>query len=269
MSASVEKYIRRSQAVDSLLCVGLDSDIGRLPEPYRSSQRPQYEFNEQIIRLTHSYTAAYKFNMAFYEARGADGWNDLARTMTLLREQYPDIYTICDAKRADIGSTNQAYVRAFFDDLGFDAITLHPYLGQEAMQPFLDRADKACIFVCRTSNPGAGELQDVDCNGRPLWQLVAERVHKRWNKNGNCMLVVGATYPAELRAVRDIVGDMHLLVPGVGTQGGDPDEAVRAGMDANGGGLIIAASRSVIFADAPDSAARSLRESLNQARRNA
>ena len=210
----VEKYDQRAAAVESLLSVGLDSAYERLPERFRGDDNPQFAFNRWIIEQTHPYVSAYKPNIAFYEARGDQGLRDLKLTLDYLREQHPDILTICDAKRADIGSTNAGYVTAIFDWLGFDAVTLHPYLGKEALQPFLERRDKGCIVLCRTSNPGASELQDLLVDDKPLWQVVAESVSRDWNANGNCMLVVGATYPYELRQVRAVVGDMPCLCRG-------------------------------------------------------
>jgi len=205
--------------------------------------------------------------MAFYEARGEAGLAALAKTIDYLRAEFPDILTICDAKRADIGSTNQGYVEAIFDRLGFDAVTLNPYLGREALEPFLARADKGCILLCRTSNPGAGELQDLMVDGKPLWQIVAERVRDHWNTRGNCMLVAGATYPGELRQIRAIAGDMPLLVPGIGAQGGDVEQTARAGQTPDGRGMIINSSRGIIFAADPAASARSLRDTINQYRR--
>ncbi len=266
MSAVVEKYERRVAASDSLLCVGLDSAAERLPARFQAHDLPQFAFNRWIIEQTHPYAAAYKPNIAFYEARGVEGLRALEATMRYLREQHPDILTICDAKRADIGATNRGYVRAIFDHLGFDAVTLNPYLGREALAPFLDRADKGCILLCRTSNPGAGEFQDLPIAGRPLWQVVAQHVHDAWNTHGNCMLVAGATYPDELRAIRATVGDMTLLVPGIGAQGGDVEATVRAGLNSAGRGMIINASRSIIFADDPGAAARDLHAAINRYR---
>lgn len=245
-----------------MLCVGLDSALERLPARFQSDPHPQFAFNRWIIEQTHPFALAYKPNMAFYEARGESGWRDLTLTMDYLRTAHPDIFTICDAKRGDIDSTNAGYVAAVFDQLGFDAITLHPYLGGRALQPFLNRADKTCIVLCRTSNPGSGELQDLDAGGAPLWQRVAERVRDDWNVNGNCMLVIGATYPEELRRARDIAPDMTFLVPGIGAQGGSIAEVLHAGLDSRGGGLIISASRSVIFADDPAAEARALRDAM-------
>ena len=266
MSHAIEKYNRRVAQANSLLCVGLDSAIERLPARFLDEDLPQFAFNRWIIEQTHTVASAYKPNMAFYEAQGTAGLAALAATMRYLRENHPDILTISDAKRADIGSTNQGYVTAIFDELGFDAVTLNPYLGREALAPFLERADRGCILLCRTSNPGAGELQDLDCGGRPLWQVVAERVSTAWNEHGNCMLVAGATYPDELRQIRALVGDMPLLIPGIGAQGGDVERTVQAGRDSAGGGMIINSSRGIIFADDPAAAALSLRNLINQYR---
>ena len=260
---ALEKLNRRAQAANSLLCVGLDSDFSQLPESFTHYEYPLFVFNRWIIEQTHEFVCAFKANMAFYEARGERGFNSLRQTLEYLHVNHPDILTICDGKRGDIGSTSDAYARAVFDYFGFDAVTLHPYLGREALEPFLSRADKGCIVLCRTSNPGAREFQDLNVGGKPLWQAVAEHVRDDWNTNGNCMLVVGATYPDELRQVRALVGDMPLLVPGIGAQGGDVQAAVSAGLDSAGRGLIISTSRGVIFADNPAAAARELRDSIN------
>jgi orotidine-5'-phosphate decarboxylase len=265
MSVGLAKLRARMAAAGSMLCVGLDSDVARLPARFAREDGPQFAFNRSIIEATLPYVAAYKPNLAFYEARGAAGWGELAETMALLRALAPDVFTIADAKRADIGSTNAGYVTGLFDELGFDAVTLHPYLGREALSPFLERADKAAIVLCRTSNPGAGELQDLEVDGVPLWEVVATRVRDDWNKAGNCMLVVGATYPAELARVRQLCPDLAFLVPGVGAQGGDAEAVVEAGLDASGGGLLINASRSIIFADDPGARAMKLRDQVRAA----
>jgi len=261
-----EKYDQRAQAIDSLLCVGLDSDLSRLPQQFLSEENPQWSFNRHVIDRTHPYAAAFKINTAFYEAQGVLGWQAMLSTVAYLRAQHPDILTICDAKRADIGNTSTAYAHAIFDELGFDAVTLQPYLGQDALQPFLDRQDKGCIILCRTSNPGSGEFQSLNVNGRPLWQHIAEQVRDHWNFNQNCMLVVGATYPDELRAARQTVGDMTLLVPGVGSQGGDVTAVIQAGSNSDGRGLIINASRSIISADDPAEAAADTQQAINAVR---
>lgn len=262
----LEKYIRRAKQINSLVCVGLDSQLERLPERFLSLEYPQFEFNRWIIQQTAAYASAYKPNIAFYEARGVQGLHELAMTVQYLQENHPEIVTICDAKRADIGSTNQGYVTAIFDQLGFDAVTLHPYLGKEALLPFLNRQDKACIILCRTSNPGAGELQDLLVEDRPLWWKVAEKVSREWNTNQNCMLVVGATYPDEMAQIRVLVGDMTLLVPGIGTQGGEVEKTVKAGLNREGMGMIINVSRGIIFAESPAEAAHHLRDDINRYR---
>lgn len=246
-----QRLCQRIKQVNSLVCVGLDSDIKQIPKQFLKQDKPQFEFNKWIIDQTHQDVCAYKLNFAFYEARGALGWAELALTVEYLKDNYPEIVLIADAKRADIDSTNDGYVTAIFDELGFDAVTLNPYLGKEALQPFLKRADKACIILCRTSNSGAGEFQDLVSEGKPLWQHVAEKVANKWNKNNNCMLVVGATYPQELAEVRKIVGEMTILVPGVGAQGGDIKQVLSVGLNQAGAGLIINSSRGVIFSESP------------------
>jgi len=261
-----QKYDHRIDTANSLLCVGLDTQIELLPSRFRKEKFPQFAFNRWIIEQTHSYVSAYKPNIAFYEARGSQGLLELEMTIKYIQDNHPDIVSICDAKRADIGSTNEGYVTAILDVLGFDAVTLHPYLGYEALKPFLDRSDKACIIVCRTSNLGAGEFQDLLFEGRALWQIVAEHVRDSWNENGNCMLVVGATYPEELRRIREIVGEMTLLVPGVGVQGGDLHEAVRGGLNRAKKGMILNSSRAIIYADNPAISALKLRDEINRLR---
>ncbi len=266
MSVIKAKLQARMQAVNSLLCVGLDAAYTRIPARFQTEPHPQFAFNRWIIEQTHEVVCAYKPNTAFYEARGEQGWQELRLTMDYIRSHHPEIVTICDAKRADIGNTNSGYVQAIFDELGFDAITLHPYLGQEALQPFLERADKANIILCRTSNPGSGEFQNQMINGVPLWQVVAERVRDNWNTQDNCMLVGGATYPEEIGQIRAIVDDMPLLVPGIGTQGGDVQQTITAGKTADGFGIIVNSSRGIIFNDAPAQAALDLRNTINQYR---
>jgi orotidine-5'-phosphate decarboxylase len=261
----IDKFNVRADSVGSFLCVGLDSDAAQIPSEFRKDDRPQFAFNRWVIDQTHHFAAAFKFNSAFYEARGEAGWHELHLSMEYLRETCPDVLTICDAKRADIGNTNNGYVKAIFDELGFDAVTLHPYLGREALQPFLSRVDKGSIILCRTSNPGAGELQDLQVEGRPLWQIIAEKVSGEWNANGNCLLVVGATYPNEMRQIRAVSSNMTFLVPGIGAQGGDIGAVVEAGLNALGKGLILTASRSIIFAKNPGEAARATRDQINDA----
>lgn len=266
MNAVMQKFERRAEAVGSLLCVGLDPELDRIPARFRDEEWPLFAFNRWIIEQTHPYAASYKPNMAFYEARGTQGLTELELTMEYLRSEHPDVFTICDAKRGDIGNTNRGYAISIFDAMGFDAVTLHPYLGKEALAPFLERHDKACIVLCRTSNPGAGEFQDLESGGRPLWETVALRVSTEWNAAGNCMLVVGATYPEEMRRIRAIAPTIPFLVPGVGAQGGDVAAVVSTGLDAQGKGLLISSSRGILFSEDPASAARDLRDEINAAR---
>ena len=265
MNAVAEKLTRRIEAMNSLLCVGLDPDFERLPQRYRGHVDPQERFGKWIIDETVECAAAVKLNAAFYEARGSEGVAEMERTVEYVRERYPEIVTICDAKRADIGNTNKGYVEAIFDRMGFDAVTLHPYLGREALEPFLSRRDKMCIVLCRTSNAGAGEFQDLSVEGRPLWLTVAERVSSTWDVDGNCALVVGATYPQEMRRIREAAPRTMMLVPGIGAQGGDVQAAVRAGLDARGAGMLLSASRSILFGEDPGVAARALRDEIRDA----
>lgn len=259
--------LKQPNLAKSPLCIGLDSDFARLPERFKQEQFPQFEFNKWIIDQTHSFASAYKLNLAFYEAQGLQGLNELRLTVEYLEESYPEMLTIADAKRADIGSTNEGYVTAIFDRLGFDAVTLNPYLGEEALRPFLDRTDKTNIILCKTSNPGSGEFQDLSVgkNGFPLWQMVAQRVSEDWNTAKNCMLVVGATYPKELKAVRQLVGEMTILVPGVGTQGGAVQAVVQAGLTKKKAGLLINVGRSVIFASDPAKEAEKMFDEIQHA----
>jgi orotidine-5'-phosphate decarboxylase len=234
----------------NFLCIGLDSELQMTPESVRRTTIGEtlIALNKTIVDATRDLAGAYKPNSAFYEAQGAEGWTALKETIAYIREVAPEIPVILDAKRADIGNTNNGYVRAFFDDLAADAITVHPYLGAEALAPFLERRDKGVIVLCRTSNPGSGEFQNLEVQGRPLYQVVAEKVATKWNANNNCSLVVGATYPEELAAVRAIVGDIPILIPGVGAQGGDLEKSVRAGRDARGRGFMLSVSRAISFA---------------------
>ena len=263
VNAALAKYNRRVDAIGSMVCVGLDPELERLPARFGGSIAA---FNRWVIEQTAAFAAAYKPNMGFYEARGARGWEELAETAQALREICPEALTICDAKRGDNAHTNRGYVKAIFDELGFDAVTLHAYLGSEALAPFLERDDKVSILLCRTSNLGAGELQDLMCEGEPLWMHVARKVSNEWDRNGNCMLVVGATYPEEMRRVRAAASHITFLVPGVGAQGGDVQAVVEAGLDAEGRGLIVSSSRAILFAEHPRKAACDLRDEIEHAR---
>jgi orotidine-5'-phosphate decarboxylase len=264
LSAIVTKH-------NSLLSVGLDSDIENIPPHIKTVSDPQYMFNRAIIDHTYEYACAFKLNTAFYEQLGVFGIEVLKRTCDYIKEQYVDSVIIVDAKRGDIGNTNNGYGQFVFDYLGADAVTLNPYLGKKAMMPFLAYKEKGCIFLCRTSNEGAEEFQHMLVDGVPLYQKVAEHISHTWNEYNNCLLVVGATAPEELKQVRSIVGDMTLLIPGIGAQGGDIKQTVKAGKDSYGKGMIIAASRSIIFAsDKEDfgeqagNAAKQLQKDINQ-----
>ncbi len=261
------KLLEAQWARGNFVCVGLDSDLAKIPEAAQVSdpERPDaflgldpestiFGFNENIVDATKDLVCAYKPNVAFYEAHGERGLVALRKTTAYINKVAPDVPVILDAKRGDIGNTNAGYVEAAFNFYQADAITVHPYLGSEALQPFLARADKGVIVLCRTSNPGAGEFQDLLVDSEPLYRFVARRVANKWNKNGNCALVVGATYPDELRIVRQIVGDMTILVPGVGFQQKNVSleeqvkQVVNNGKDSRGWGMIINSSRGIIFA---------------------
>jgi len=252
------------------LVVGLDPVVERIPDLVAPGAAPAervVEFNRRIVEATAEVAAAYKPNSAFYEALGEAGFHALGATIGTIRERAPEAAVILDAKRADIGSTNAGYVAAAFDQLGADAVTVHPYLGGEALAPFLARAEKLVFVLARTSNPGAGELQDLAAGGLPLYRHVARAVAGDWNAAGNCGLVVGATYPEEMRAIReDVAAEMPILVPGVGAQGGDATAVVAANRAAGSDAFLIAASRSILYASAGEDfadAARAAAQALD------
>ena len=252
------------------VCVGLDPDITKLPLAHlslnaqdinlienwqgigsrESAATAIVHFNERIVDATCDLVCAYKPNSAFYERLGWNGMRALERTVAYIRRKDPTIPIIYDAKRGDIGNTNAGYTELAFDILGADAMTVAPYMGSESLSKFLEYSDKGIIVLVRTSNPGAGEFQDlaVEDGKETLHQTVARCVANDWNGNGNCAVVVGATNPEELASVRKIVGDIPILIPGIGAQGGDLDATVRAGANSNGQGMIINSSRGVIHA---------------------
>ena len=260
-------------------CVGLDPDYSKVPPALKqkgeeSPGKVILEFNKAIVKATADVASAYKPNIAFYEDHGSEGLTALYETVAYIHEVAPTVPVILDAKRGDIGNTNLGYARMAFDYLQADGITLHGYLGQEAMKPFLDRESKLCIFLCKTSNPGAGEFQDLmvpiaedeaaslgveGSATAPLYQHVAYQVSRSWNGNGNCALVVGAPYPEDLKKVRTIVGDIPILIPGVGKQGGSVEAAVNAGKDSRGWGMIINSSSDIIFASSGEDFAEAAR----------
>ncbi|PIS09607.1 orotidine-5'-phosphate decarboxylase [Candidatus Beckwithbacteria bacterium CG10_big_fil_rev_8_21_14_0_10_34_10] len=240
---------------NSCVCVGLDSNFDKIPG-FLKINKPVSEaifsFNKKIVEATYDLVCAYKPNIAFYEAEGLEGLKALKKTIEFIKKKNPNLLVIVDAKRGDIGSTNIGYVKSLFDFYSFDALTVHPYLGKESLEPFLKRKDKGIIVLCRTSNPGAGEFQDLivsNKNGKkmPLYLAIARKVENSWNKNNNCALVVGATYPKELAQIRKIVPAMPFLIPGIGIQGGDIKKTIQAGRNKDGRGVIINSSRGIIF----------------------
>jgi orotidine-5'-phosphate decarboxylase len=252
---------------NSLLCVGLDPDISKIPKNISQLSDPLFAFNQAVIDATANLVCAFKPNSAFYESAGEAGISQLHKTCRYILDKYPHIPLILDAKRADIGSTNDHYARYAFDYLQVDAITIHPYLGQVAIEPFLTRQDKGIIVLCRTTNEGAGEFQDLKSGGERLYQIIARRVKEKWNINDNCLLVVGATYPDELAEIRRIVGDeMTFLVPGIGAQGGDIESVVKAGLNSQGDGLIISSTRDIIFASSGGDFAEAARQKAIETR---
>ncbi len=262
MKKSFEKLIRAIIANDSLLCVGLDPRPDRFPLQMMAQPDPIFAFNKTIIDATCDLVCAYKPNFAFYEAQGLEGLAALRRTIEYIHAT-TDVPVILDAKRGDIGSTAEAYAKAAFEVWGADAVTVNPYLGHDAVQPFTAYADRGVFLLCHTSNPGATDLQTLDCGGRPLYQVVAEQA-ARWGANVG--LVIGATYPQALRAVREMAPQMWILLPGIGAQGGDLEAALAAGLDERGAGIIVSASRSIIYAEDPRVAAQELRDRINAAR---
>jgi orotidine-5'-phosphate decarboxylase len=252
---------------NSLLCVGLDPNMDMLPQHLRGNKTPFFDFNKAIIDATADLVCAFKPNSAFYEARGAAGIEELKQACDYIRKSYPDIPIILDFKRGDIGNTNNHYTKFAFDYLQVDAVTVQPYQGRQAVQPFLDHTDKGIMVLCRTSNVGSDEFQDMLVDGRKLYVHVAEHVRDEWNVNNNCQLVVGATYPKELAEIRAIVGDkMIFLVPGFGAQGGEIETTVQAGITRDGNGLIINSSREIIYASAGEDFAEVARQKATAAR---
>ncbi|NLY74722.1 MAG: orotidine-5'-phosphate decarboxylase [Firmicutes bacterium] len=251
------------------LCVGLDTDYRKLPAELRKLPVAEalFRFNRAIVEATADHCAAFKPNSAFYEGYGPAGIEALIKTNEFIRENYPRHLIILDAKRADIGNTNFGYVRAAFEIFKAHAITVHPYLGREALLPFLEKRAHGVFVLCHTSNPGAAEFQELKIEGEPLYKIVAAKVAREWNENGNCGLVMGATYPEQLAEVRKIAADLPFLIPGIGAQGGDLERTVLCGLNRQGAGILINASRSIIYASSgPDYAAAAAGEaaSLNE-----
>jgi orotidine-5'-phosphate decarboxylase len=239
-----ERLARAQQTSGSLMCVGLDPDPVKLPKDLGTE--PIFAFNRRIVDATAGIAAAYKPQIAFYSAAGAE--QQLAASIRYIRERAPAALVILDAKRNDIGNTAEAYAHEAFDRYGADAVTVNPYMGEDSVRPFLVRPDRGAILLCRTSNPGARDFQDLLIDGLPLYRRVAERAAGHWNEHRNLMLVVGATYPREMAQLRQAHPDVSFLVPGMGAQGGDLEATLAAGLDSRGAGLLISSSRAIIYA---------------------
>src|ERR1035437_7683198 len=233
----------------SFLCVGLDSEIEKIPSFLLKEEDPVFEFNKRIVDATHKYTVAYKPNVAFYECYGAKGWKSLEATVRYIRENFPDVFIIADAKRGDIGNTSKMYAKAFFERIDFDAITLSPYMGADSITPFLEYQNKWVILLALTSNPGADDFQQLveKEKGIPLYESVIQKSEK-WGSENNLMYVVGATRAELLIKIRKIIPNHFLLIPGVGAQGGSLSDVAQFGFNSQCG-LIVNSSRAIIYAD--------------------
>ncbi len=272
----IDALKNRWSDANSLVCVGLDPEPAKFPAKFANDPDALFAFCRDIADATADYACSFKPQIAHFAGHGAE--DALQRLIAHLHASHPGIPVILDAKRGDIGSTAQHYATEAFVRYGADAVTVNPYLGRDSAQPFLDHVEKGVVILCHTSNPGARDFQELDVHddgsgGGPLYQRVAETVARDWNGNGNCMLVVGATFPEELNEVRAIVGDMPLLIPGIGAQGGDLEAVIRNGKNADGNGLIVSSSRAILYAagnddyaEAAANAAKSLRDAINRYR---
>ena len=249
---NLKELFTRIRDKRSFLCVGLDSEFGKIPEFLKKEQNPVFEFNKRIIDATAPYAVAYKPNLAFYEAYGVSGWVNLRMTVDYLRANYPDMFLIADAKRGDIGNTSKMYAKAFFNTIGFDAVTVAPYMGEDSVKPFIGYKDKWAIILALTSNQGASTFQFTEdkFSGLMLFEKVISQ-SKNWGTTDNIMYVVGATKADLIKDVRRLAPDHFLLVPGVGAQGGSLAETAKAGLNDNCG-LLVNSSRAIIFADSSE-----------------
>ena len=250
-------------ASNSLLCVGLDPDPARMPKPLDGGHDAVLRFCTEIVDATADVVCAFKPQIAFFSSQREE--RALEQLCTYIRERYPDVALILDAKRGDVGSTAEHYAREAFGRYGVHAVTINPYLGGDSVAPYFAHGG-GILALCRTSNRGGDELQSLDCGGEPLYVRVARLVADEWSRHGDCGLVVGATYPDELRRVRSVAPDLPILVPGIGAQGGDPADAVAAGARADGRGLMISSSRAVIYASSGDDFAEAARQAAVEAR---
>jgi len=246
--------IQARWSLNTYICVGIDTEWKKLPHCIHNPiiQDSIFSFNRRIIDATHDLVCAYKINSAFYEQYGIEGMTALIHTIQYIHRHASEIPVILDAKRADISNSSAAYAKSAFNVYEADAITVNPLLGRDSIQPFLDYENKGIFVLCHTSNPDSSEFQDIYVGGNPLYQVIANRVTNKWNTNNNCGLVVGATFPDQLFHVRHIAKDMPILIPGIGKQEGDLEQTIRAGVDSQKSGIIINASRSVIFASQDD-----------------
>lgn len=274
MSRNFMELLKAQWAKGNFVCVGLDSEYAKIPNSLRAGASELLyndfvvsAFNQQIVEATSDLVCAYKPNLAFYLSHGEMGIIALKDTILIIHLVAPNVPVILDAKFGDIGNTNEGYAQFAFDYLRADAVTVHGYLGKESLRPFLDRKNKGVVVLCRTSNPGAGEFQELSVLGAKLYRLVARHVADEWNNNGNCAVVAGATYPEELGEIRQIVDDMPILIPGIGAQGGEIEKTVIAGQDKNGQGMIINSSRGIIFASNPREETLKLHNLINQFRK--
>jgi orotidine-5'-phosphate decarboxylase len=245
----IEKLSAVWTAHNSLLCIGLDPDIARFPADLQNRPDAIFTFCKTIIDATADTACAVKPQIAYFAALRAE--DQLEAICTYIRVTYPHLPIVLDAKRGDIGATAEQYAREAFERYGADAVTVNPYMGFDSVEPYMEWQERGVIILCRTSNPGGSDLQFLNVDGKPLYQHVAQLVADKWNRNGQCGLVVGATFPEELAQVRAIVGDMPLLVPGIGAQGGDIRATMAAGSTANGTGMMINSSRAILYAE-PD-----------------
>jgi orotidine-5'-phosphate decarboxylase len=249
---------------ESLVCVGLDPDINKLPKCVADKKYPIFEFNKAIIDATHDIVCSYKPQIAYYAGCSAE--DQLEMTFNHIQCYYPEIPIILDSKRSDIGSTSEMYAKEAFDRYKADAVTVNPYMGMDSLKPFLDRSDKGVVVLCRTSNPGGKEIQELKVDGKELYKIIAEYAVTKWNYNKNVLLVVGATYPEELAAVRAIAPETTFLVPGVGVQGGDVQKVIEKGADHAGLGLVINSSRGIIYASSGEDFANAARKATVELR---
>jgi len=255
---TTKQLIEQIHLKKSFLCIGLDVDLTKIPSHLLQEEDPIFSFNKAIIDATHHLCVSYKPNTAFYEAYGIKGWKSLEKTITYINKNYPEIFTIADAKRGDIGNTSSMYAKAFFEDLAFDSVTVAPYMGKDSVEPFLAFENKHTIMLALTSNEGAFDFQTKNTEGKELYKHVLE-TSKGWKNAKNLMYVVGATKAEYFKEIRKIVPDNFLLVPGVGAQGGSLKEVCKYGMSANVG-LLINSSRGIIYASKDENFANSARE---------